>query len=74
MELVLQSWSGGREWAKVNASEYGYASGHYFAKYYYDDCVNAFGTSDFSGKLDKIHAGAAGSYVTVYSVCYCYPN
>lgn len=74
VELVLQSWSGGREWAKVNASEYGYANGHYFAKYYYDDCVNAFGTSDFSGRLDQIHAGAAGSYVTVYSVCYCYPN
>lgn len=74
LELILQSWSGGSEWAKVNACEYGYANGHYFAKYKYSDCVSAFGTSDFQNKLDQIHVGAKEGWIQVYSVCYCYPN
>lgn len=72
IELILQSWSGGAEWAKVNASEYGEANGHYFAKFSYADCVKAFGSSDFGWKLDQLHIGAKKNTTTVYSVCYCY--
>lgn len=71
VEFVLQSWSGGASWAKVSPSETGMANGHYYAKYSYNNCKNAFGTSDFGGKLDQIHAGAANGSVTIYSVCYC---
>ena len=72
IELVLQSWSGGTGWAKVNISESGWANGHRYAKFSYDACVSAFGTSDFAGQLDQIHASAKNSDITVYSVCYCY--
>lgn len=74
LELILQSMSGGAAWAKVSPSETGYTNGHYYAKFSYDNCVSAFGTSDFSGKLDQIHVGAQNNWITVYSVCYCYPN
>ena len=71
LELILQSWSGGANWAKVQASEYGSANGHYFAKFSYDDCVKAFGTSDFASKLAQINVGAKEGTITVYSVAYC---
>jgi len=74
LEFILQSWSGGNEWAKVSVSETGTANGHYYAKFSYDNCVSAFGTSDFSNKLDQIHVGAKDDWITVYSVCYCYPR
>ncbi|WP_295156405.1 hypothetical protein [uncultured Ruminococcus sp.] len=48
IELILQSWSGGASWAKVSAYEYGTANGHNNAKFSYNDCVKAFGTSNFS--------------------------
>ena len=73
LELILQSWSGGSTWAKVEACEYGSSNGHYYAKFSYDDCVSAFG-SNFSGQLDQIHIGAKDGEITVYSVCYCYPQ
>ncbi len=69
-ELILQSWSGGAEWAKVSASETGTANGNYYAKYSYNNCVSAFGTKDFANKLDMIHVGAAGASIEVVSVCY----
>lgn len=72
IELILQSWSGGASWAKVDAYEYGEANGHYYAKYSYDDCAKAFGSYDFAGKLDQLHVGAKNSTITVYSLCYCY--
>jgi len=72
LEFILQSWSGGAEWAKVTPSETGTCNGHYYAKYSYENCVAAFGSSDFSGKLDQIHAGSAKNTTTFYSVCYCY--
>lgn len=72
LELILQSWSGGASWAKVSISESGSANGHRYAKFSYDNCVSAFGTSDFSGKLDQIHVSAKSSSITVYSVCYIY--
>lgn len=74
VEFILQSWSGGPEWAKVNISETGTANGNYYAKFTYADCVQAFGTNDFLNKLDQIHVGATDSAITVYSVCYCYPR
>lgn len=74
LELILQSWSGENEWAKVNPCEFGSANGHYFVKYKYSDCVAAFGTADFQSKLDQIHVGAKEDWIQVYSVCYCYPN
>lgn len=70
-ELNLQSWSGGTEWAVVPSSETGQANGHNFAKYSYQNCVNAFGSDNFEGLLDQIHAGASSEAVTIYSVCYC---
>lgn len=72
VELILQSYSGGPDWAKVSISESGSANGHYYAKFSYDNCVKAFGTSDFAGKLDRVHVGAAGQYVKVYSLTYDY--
>lgn len=71
IELILQSWSGGAQWAKVKASEYGSANGHYYAKFSYANCVSAFGNADFSNYLDQVHVGAAKNTTTVYSVCYC---
>lgn len=73
VELILQSWSGGSEWAKVTASEIGTVNGNSYAKYSYANCVAAFGSSNFSGLLDNIHAGAASGSVTVYSLEYRYP-
>lgn len=70
LELILQSWSGGSSWGKVTMSESGTANGHYYAKYKYSNCVSTFGSSNFSGMLDKIHVGATGSDLTVYSICY----
>lgn len=72
IELILQSWSGGTGWAKVSAYEYGTANGHSYAKFSYNDCVNAFGTNSFSSYLDQIHVGCKKNTTTVYSVCYCY--
>ena len=74
LELVLQSWSGAEAWAKVSPSETGEAGDHYYAKYSYENCVKAFGTSDFIGKLDQVHIGAAKNTTTFYSLCYCYPR
>ena len=73
LEFILQSYSP-QKWSKVERSETGSANGHYFAKYSYDKCVDAFGTSDFNSILDQIHVGATSQTVTVYSVCYCYPK
>ncbi len=72
MELILQSWSGAANWARVSAHETGFANGHYYSKFTYSDCVSAFGTPDFS-KLDNIHAGAMNGNITVYSICVCHP-
>ena len=73
LEFILQSYSP-QKWSKVERSETGSANGHYFAKYSYDKCVDAFGTSDFNSILDQIHVGATSQTVTIYSVCYCYPK
>lgn len=70
LELILQSWSGATEWAKVKISESGSVNGHYYAKFSYENCVSALGTGDFANKLDTIHVGAMGNNITVYSVCY----
>lgn len=72
LEFILQSWSGGASWAKVSISESGSANGHRYIKCSYDNCVSAFGTSDFSGKLDQVHVSAKSGNITVYSVCYIY--
>ncbi len=72
IELILQSWSGGANWANVQAFENGTANGHSYAKFSYNDIVSAFG-SDFS-TLDRINVGAKESNITVYSVCCCYPE
>lgn len=72
IELILQSWSGGSGWAKVQAFESGTCNGHSYVKFSYDDCVKAYG-SDF-GTLDRINVGAKNGSITVYSVCCCYPQ
>ena len=70
IEFILQSWSGGAEWAKIQSFENGSANGHYYAKFSYNDMVRAFG-SNF-GKLDRIIVGAKTGNITVYSVCVDY--
>ncbi len=72
VELILQSWSGGSDWGKVSISDSGTANGNYYAKFSYNNCKSAFGSSDFASKLDMIHVGAKSGSVKVYSVCYCY--
>lgn len=72
LELILQSWSGGASWAKVSISESGSANCHRYIKCSYDNCVSAFGTSDFGNKLDQVHVSAKSGSITVYSVCYVY--
>ena len=62
--------SGDASWAKVSISESGSTNGHRYIKCSYDNCVSAFGTSDFSGKLDQVHVSAKSGNITVYSVCY----
>ncbi len=69
-ELILQSWSGGANWAKVQPYETGSANGHTYAKYSYSSCVSAFGTNDFAGKLDNVHIGATSGSVTAYVLRY----
>lgn len=71
IELILQSWSGGENWAKVDASEHGEINGHFYAKYSYNNCTSAFKTSDFIGKLDKVYVGAKNDSITVYMLYYC---
>lgn len=70
-ELILQSWSGGASWARVQPSETGKANGHYYAKFTYADCVKALGAG--FDKLDQLHAAAKNGDITVYSICYCTP-
>lgn len=70
LELILQSWSGAAEWAKVDAYEHGNTNDRYYAKFSYNDVTKAFG-SDFS-KLDQLHVSAKNGSITVYSVCWCY--
>lgn len=71
LELILQSWSGGASWARVQPSETGKANGHYYAKFTYADCVKAIGAG--FDKLDQLHAAAKNGDITVYSICYCTP-
>lgn len=70
-ELILQSWSGGASWARVQPSETGKANGHYYAKFTYADCVKVLGAG--FDKLDQLHAAAKNGDITVYSICYCTP-
>ncbi len=70
-ELILQSWSGGANWARVQPSETGRANDHYYAKFTYADCVKELGTG--FDKLDQLHAAAKNGDITVYSICYCTP-
>lgn len=58
--------------SSISISESGSANGHRYIKCSYDNCVSAFGTSDFSGKLDQVHVSAKSGNITVYSVCYIY--
>ena len=39
-ELILQSWSGGANWARVQPSETGRANDHYYAKFTYAAAKN----------------------------------
>lgn len=71
LELILQSWSGGASWARVQPSETGRANDHYYAKFTYADCVKELGAG--FDKLDQLHAAAKNGDITVYSICYCTP-
>ena len=68
-EVILQSWSGGADWARVSPTEVTEKDGIVYAKYSYDDVEAAFGTTDFS-KVDRFHVGAANGDIEVLSVKY----
>ena len=68
-EIILQSWSGGADWARVSPTEVTEKDGIVYAKYSYDDVAAAFGTTDFS-KVDRFHVGAANGDIEVLSVKY----
>ena len=70
LELDLQSWSGANEWAKVSPTKLGNINGRRYAEFSYDECVKAFGTSDFANKLDCVNVSAQNDSLIVYSVCY----
>lgn len=72
IELILQSFKGGAQWAKVAPSQSGVANGHYYCEYSYENCVNAFGTNEFDNYLDMINIGAKRGSIQLYSVCYTY--
>ena len=71
VELILQSWSGGENWAKIDPTQSGDTNGKFYSKFSYESCVHAFKTSDFKNKLDKIYVGAKNDSITVYKFCYC---
>ena len=73
IELIMQSWSGGTEWAKINLCESGMAGNNYYAKFSYADCVAAFG-GDFATYLDRVYVGALNGTITVYSLSYETPS
>lgn len=63
-EVVLQSWSGGAEWAKVAAS----SSANGVATFTYADLVAAYGASNFTETLDNFIVGDTGAALTVTKV------
>ena len=69
IELIMQSWSGGTEWAKIGFSESGMAGNNYYAKFSYADCVAAFG-EDFATYLDCVYIGATDGSITALSLSY----
>ncbi len=69
IELIMQSWSGGTEWAKICLSESGMAGSNYYAKFSYADCVAAFG-EDFATYLDCVYIGATDGSITALSLSY----
>lgn len=70
LELILQSWSGGANWARVQPSETGRANDHYYAKFTYADCVKEFGAGLISWISFMLRQTGD---ITVYSICYCTP-
>ena len=73
IELIMQSWSGGSDWAKIDLSESGMAGEKYYAKFSYTDCVKAFG-SDFETYLDCVYVGAKDGAIVVKSLSYETPS
>ena len=71
VEFILQSWSDGNKWTKAEISESGDVNGHFYAIFTYENCVEAFGKSDFVNTLDKIYVGAKNDQITVYILDYC---
>ena len=66
-DLVFESFSGGNSWARISPSENGgTGNGTYYAKFYYSDIANVYG-SNFS-TVDRIHISAHTNGITVKSV------
>jgi hypothetical protein len=63
-EIILQSWSGGAGWAKVNPFTVN-DSGN-IAQFSYDDMVASYGSEDFSD-MDKFNIGDTDAALTVLS-------
>ncbi len=69
IELIMQSWSGGTEWAKISLCESGTTDSGYYAKFSYADCLAAFSTG-FTDTLDCVYVGALDGNITVTSLAY----
>ncbi len=71
VELIMQSWSDGKEWARIAYSDSGIAeNGNYYASFSYDDCVTGFETNDFATYLDAVHVGVKENSITVKYLAY----
>jgi len=69
IQLVLQSWCGGKNWAVVEPTESGNtADGNYYAKFSYSACEASYG-SEFS-KLNKIIVTSKTESIVAKSLLY----
>ena len=68
IELILQSWSGGAGWLRIQPTETGKCDSGYYAKWSYDSIVAAYG-NNFS-TIDKIYIGTSNSSICLNKLQY----
>ncbi len=68
IELILQSWSGGAGWLRIQPTETGKGPNGYYAKWSYDSIVAAYG-NNFS-TIDKIYIGTSNSSICLNKLQY----
>ena len=68
VEIILQSWSGGSNWLRIQPTETGKCDSGYYAKWSYDSIVAAYG-NNFS-TIDKIYIGTSNSSICLNKLQY----